>query len=160
MKVLKWLDENFEEYLMVFLLIAIAVIMMLQIVMRYIFSASLPWPEEAGRYLWIVTTCLSISYCIKKDCALRVDTLLQALPKKLQKILSFFINLVMLLIHGFMFYYSLITLKSIYAVNQVSPALMMPTWILYVGVALGFGLGTVRCIQVLVKEIKGGTEKC
>jgi len=157
MKVLKWLDENLEEYLMVFLLIAIAVIMMLQIVMRYIFHSSLPWPEEAGRYLWIVTTCLSISYCVKKDCHLKVEIVKDILPDKAQKILLFLINILMLLVHGFMFYYSVISLKNIYAMHQHSPALLMPTWILYAAVAVGFGLGTVRCVQVL---LKGGKTIC
>lgn len=44
MKCIKWLDDNLEDFLMVLLLIGISVIMMLQVIMRYVFSSSMSWP--------------------------------------------------------------------------------------------------------------------
>ena len=48
---LKWLDENLEEFLMVALLIAMTVIMGIQVFARYALGASLSWSEELTRYL-------------------------------------------------------------------------------------------------------------
>ena len=50
---LKWLDENLEEFLMVALLIAMTVIMGIQVFARYALGASLSWSEELTRYLFI-----------------------------------------------------------------------------------------------------------
>ena len=46
---LKWLDENLEEFLMVALLIAMTVIMGIQVFARYALGASLSWSEELTR---------------------------------------------------------------------------------------------------------------
>ncbi len=45
MKWIHWLDENFEEVLLIFLLIAITCIMGLQVFCRYILNNSLSWSE-------------------------------------------------------------------------------------------------------------------
>ncbi len=52
MKVIKWLDEHFEETFLVIFLVLISCITMLQIIARTFFSA-LSWPEEFCRYCWI-----------------------------------------------------------------------------------------------------------
>ena len=63
---LKWLDENLEEFLMVALLIAMTVIMGIQVFARYALGASLSWSEELTRYLFIWSGFISVSYCTKK----------------------------------------------------------------------------------------------
>ena len=50
---LKWLDENLEEFLMGAFLIGMVLIMGVQVLARYVFGASLSWSEEITRYLFI-----------------------------------------------------------------------------------------------------------
>ena len=52
-KILHWLDENLEEFLLVFFLIAMTLIMGIQIFCRYVLGQSLSWSEEITRYLFI-----------------------------------------------------------------------------------------------------------
>ena len=61
-KALQWLDENLEEVLLVIALAAMAVIMGIQVIARYIFGASLSWSEELTRYIFIWAGFLSVSY--------------------------------------------------------------------------------------------------
>ena len=49
MKALKFLDKHFEEIIMVLSLSCIIVVMLLQIVRRYVFNYSLTWSEEFCR---------------------------------------------------------------------------------------------------------------
>ena len=72
-RVLQALDEHFEEWMLTLLLGAMAVIMLLQVIMRYVFNMALTWPEEACRYLYIWCCFLGISYCISRRTELRVD---------------------------------------------------------------------------------------
>lgn len=58
MKTLKFLDKHLEEFIMVLLLSSIVVIMLFQIIRRYIFNDSLSWSEEFCRYCFI-WMCLS-----------------------------------------------------------------------------------------------------
>ena len=52
-KILHWLDENLEEFLLVFFLIAMTLIMGIQVFCRYVLGQSLSWSEEITRYLFI-----------------------------------------------------------------------------------------------------------
>ena len=65
-KILHWLDENLEEFLLVFFLIAMTLIMGIQVFCRYVLGQSLSWSEEITRYLFIWSGFLSVSYCSEK----------------------------------------------------------------------------------------------
>ena len=65
-KILHWLDENLEEFLLVFFPIAMTLIMGIQVFCRYVLGQSLSWSEELTRYLFIWSGFLSVSYCSKK----------------------------------------------------------------------------------------------
>jgi len=152
MKVVKWLDNNLEEFFMIIFLIMISVIMMLQVIMRYAFSSSLNWAEEACRHLWIATTCLSIGYCTKKKSALRVDMIIEMLPGVLKKIMIVFIDLIGIAAYGYLFVESITTLKGTIASGQTSTALEMPMWILFLFLMIGFFLATVRAVEQLIER--------
>ena len=57
------------------MLIAVATMLVVQVVLRYGFSYSLPWPEEASRYLMIWIVMLAGSLLVKDDQLVRVDFL-------------------------------------------------------------------------------------
>ena len=78
MKVIKWLDEHFEETFLVFFLVLISCITMLQIIARTFFAA-LSWPEEFCRYCWIWSVFISLPYTMRKGNMLRVNVLVLSL---------------------------------------------------------------------------------
>lgn len=57
------------------MLIAVAAMLVLQVTLRYGFSYSLPWPEEAARYMMIWIVMLAGSLLVKDDQLVRVDFL-------------------------------------------------------------------------------------
>ena len=73
-KVLHWLDENLEEFLLVVFLIAMTLIMGIQVLSRYVLGQSLSWSEEITRYLFIWSGFLSVSYCSKKCLSIKIET--------------------------------------------------------------------------------------
>ena len=76
-KILHWLDENLEEFILVIFLIAMTLSMGIQIFCRYVLGMSLSWSEELTRYLFIWCGFLSVSYCSKKCLLLRLSNLSQ-----------------------------------------------------------------------------------
>ena len=73
MKVLKWLDNNLEQAILLILLCGMTIVMGGQIIARYAFSASLSWSEELTRYLFIWCGFLSVSYCSKKCLSIKIE---------------------------------------------------------------------------------------
>jgi TRAP-type C4-dicarboxylate transport system permease small subunit len=156
MKLLKWLDEHLEEWLLVFLLAAVCITLMIQIVMRYVFNASLSWSEEFARYCFVWSTFLSVSYSIKKASMLRVDILVQYLPKAARKIIDILMELIVLAFFAFLLYHSFAVVRRIAASGQTSPALGLPMVTVYAALIVGFALACIRGIQKLVSLLRRG----
>ena len=93
MKVIKWLDEHFEETFLVFFLVLISCITMLQIIARTFFAA-LSWPEEFCRYCWIWSVFISQPYTMRKGNMLRVNVLVDLLPTKARNAINIVIDLI------------------------------------------------------------------
>ena len=147
LKILRWLDEHFEEYVLSGLLVVISVVMMLQVIMRYVFNASLSWAEEASRYAFVWSALVSIGYTIKENSILKVDTLVEALPAGLKHLLITLINLSVTLFFGYLFISSIPAVKRVVLTGQTSPALKIPLGWIYFAAIAGFFLATVRSIQ-------------
>ena len=101
MKVLKWLDNNLEQAILLILLCGMTIVMGGQIIARYAFSASLSWSEEITRYMFIISGFISASYCIKNGLSVKIDQLVGMLPGKgvhYMRLVSYLIQLLFLLI--------------------------------------------------------------
>ncbi len=155
-KVISWLDENLEEFLMLILLAMISVIIMLQVIMRYCFGHALSWPEEFTRFCFVYTGCLSAGYCIRKGAGIRVDLLLNFFPKPLKIFMEYAGRLATLFVYVMIFYWSF---DLIGKTTTLSTAMQLPFKVVYAGFPIGFGLGIIRCIQDLYKYTKSLTKK-
>ncbi len=155
MKALKWIDENFEEVIMVALLLVMTLIMGLQVFSRYALKSSLTWSEELTRYMFIWCGFLSIAYCARKKLALRVDMLLNAMPKSVGKIMSILALLIegALFVHLFPFAYRIMDLAVV--TERLSPAMQLPMWMMQSAPLIGFGLAVIRIAERIVMEFAG-----
>ena len=81
-KILHWLDENLEEFILVIFLIAMTLIMGIQIFCRYVLGMSLSWSEELTRYLFIWCGFLSVSYCSKKCLSIKIEQFVAIFPRR------------------------------------------------------------------------------
>lgn len=153
MNVLKWVNERFEETIMVILLAAISCVMMVQIIARSFFT-SMPWPEEFCRYCYIWTVFLSLGYTIRKRNMLKVGIVMDLLPVKLRKSIEIVVNFLMLAIFAILFRYAIVYTGKVKVSGQISPAMHIPMWIMYMATVFGFGLAVIRMIQETVFNIK------
>lgn len=146
MKVLKWLDENFEEKLMSAALWAIVIIMGIQVIMRYVFKSSLTWSEEVSRYLFVWMVFIGISYGIKNGTHMRIDMLEHFIPK-LKKSLGILADACFLAFSIYMIGPGVSVVQSIKASGQTSPAGGVPMNVVYTSLLIGFILVVFRVVQ-------------
>ena len=150
MKVLKWLDEHFEEVMLSVVVCFIACSMMLQVIMRFIFKNALPWPEELSQYSLVLACFISIPYCIRKGNVIRIDILLQRLPKMAQKIADTVIHLIMIGLLIWLFIGGKAVYADAAAHNNLTATLRLPTAVIY-GLCLVFLIvGIFRMVQHIV----------
>ncbi|OLO27885.1 TRAP transporter small permease protein [Alkalihalophilus pseudofirmus] len=151
MKLIKWLDEYVEEYILVVLSILTVIIVFTQVFMRYVLGASLTWSEEIARYLFIWMIYVGVSYGVKKGKHLGVDAFPMMFEKKGKLIIdmivsvAFFIFAVVIAIYG---------MDIVLKVTRESAALEIPMGWVYAAPVVGMTLTAFRLIQKFVWQVK------
>ena len=160
MKVIKWLDEHFEEFILAIFLILISCVTLAQIVARNTpIIPTIPWAEELCRFLWIGTVFLSLPYTIRTETMLRVTALLDILPWKVHNVLNILVDVVTFAMMAVLSYYSVVVLQRIMESGETSPAMLLPMWIMYLIVLIGFVLAALRSVQMFIIHIQHINEK-
>ena len=129
-KVLNWLHDYLEEVLLVAALAAMAVIMGIQVFCRYVLGASLSWPEELTRYIFIWAGFLSVSYCTKKCISIKIEQFVALFPRRGKAVLSAVAN------------------------GQTSPAMGIPMYFVQAAPLAGFALSAVRVLQRWIVDFR------
>ena len=160
MKVLKWLDDHFEEVLLVILLVLISVVSLLQVVFKKMPGLTpLTWSDEFARYMWIWTVFLSLPYTIRKGSMLRVSILMDLLPQGLHKIINILVDLVNAACMAILGYFCIDVVGNVLASGETSTAMVWPMWIVYSVMLIGYWLGCFRAIQMAVIHIMHFNER-
>lgn len=157
MKVLKWLDENLEEVILIFLLICMVIIMGLQIAARYCLNTSLSWSEELTQYLFVWSVFLSISYCVKKRISIKIEQFLIILPPKAQTFLRLLRHTLVFIFCMIMLPFSITYVQQAVESQATSAALAIPMYYIQSAPLVGFILLSIRVLQAWVREVKNLT---
>ena len=142
-----------EEAIMAFGLFSASIILFINVVLRYGFSAGLHWAEEFVRFaiMWIVF--LGSSAVARRGAHLSVSALVDSVKPKTAKIIAVFTYLFTIGFTGFMAVYGWELTMKFKKLGQVSPSLMIPIYLIYISIPIGGALMTVRFVQLFVKEL-------
>ena len=155
MKVLKWLDEHFEEALMVVLLVMISCVELIQVIFRNLpFVSALTWAEEFCRFCWIWSVFISLPFTIRKGSMLRVSVLLDVFPQKVRSAINIIVDLITGAAMLLLGVNSISVVRKIFGSGETSPAMRWPMWIIYSIMLLGFFLATLRALQQAAIHIR------
>lgn len=156
MKIIRWLDNRFEETLLMLFLLLITVVMAYSVFARYVFNDALSWAEEISRYFFVWSAFLSASMCLKKRSSIKIDMLLTMCPRFVQRIILIAGDIVMLVFFAYVFFGAWNTVATLIRTGQTSPALLLPMYLVYFSMVLGFGLALIRIVQRLYALTIGG----
>ena len=150
MKIIKWLDDNFEEFILVILLLAMTLIMGIQVFTRYLLGNSLAWSEEITRYLFIWSGFISVSYCTKKCISIKIEQF----PKRGKAMIKLVNHTIEIIFFLFLIPYAYLYLKSAVVSGQTSPACGIPMYYIQAAPLFSFILVSIRIIQRWIEELK------
>ena len=158
MKLFKKLEGSFEEIIMGIFLIGMSLILLLQILMRMT-GNSLTWAEEVARYMYVWSVFLSVTCTLRAGHVLKVELIQQMLPAGVRKALVVLLDLINVVLFGYLTYHAWFLVQSVQKSNQKSPALEIPMYFVYWIVPIGFALATLRSAQRTYFDITGKTAK-
>ncbi|HZG73573.1 MAG TPA: TRAP transporter small permease [Chondromyces sp.] len=151
MKLLKWLDQRFEEYLLIVLSSFTVILIFTQVFMRYILGDSLTWSEEIARYAFIWMIYLGVSYGVKRNQHLGVDAFTMLFEKKGQVIIGIIANACFLVFSLVITYYGI---DIVTRVTRESAAIQLPLEWVYAAPVVGMILTSIRLVQNIILDIK------
>lgn len=153
---LRFLDRHFEEIVAGFGLIVMSSMVFAQVVMRYAFKAPMSWSDEIAVYCMIWSVYLSASWAVRERAHIRVLNLVRSFPKPLSLWLVYFSDFVWFIASVFIMWQGVLLELSLWKQRFESPVLAIDQKWPYLVVAVGFGLMTLRLIQVYYRWFKYG----
>lgn len=160
MHLLERLDNHFSRAERVFLgttIIFTSLLLFVNVVLRYVFHHAIYWAEELVRYLMVWLIFVGGSQVIKVEGQIRVDVLVRVLPERVQRVWGVVVDLISLAMLLILTWYAGQQCVRVLSSHQVSPALELPMWLVYLAVPAGTALMVLRYIQQLVKRAVSGT---
>lgn len=152
-KVRTFLD-NLEENVLLFILFAAVVLIFMQVVMRYVFSNSISWSEELGRYLFIWLTWLSTGYAVRKKRHLRIEVIMDFFGERGKTIIDIITMIVWSGFTVFLINQSWQVTSMVWRRGQLSAALEIYTAFAYAAIPVGATIMLLRLIDEIVRSVR------
>ena len=135
------------------LLIAVCVVVLLQVLMRYLFAYPNPWSEEVSRFCFIWLSLLGASLAVEHRAHFGFDQVTKALAPRAKRVVERFAGAVVLL-------FSLLLIGTGIALMDLtlgerSPALNLPVALVYAAAPVSGVLMVVHMVAGWVGEDSG-----
>lgn len=122
------------------------------VVMRYLFGISYTFLEEFMTTLFAFTTFWGMGICIIEDENVIIDSLYNAFPAKIKRVVTFFNYIIVLIVDSVMLKYGF-NYAMKYG-NQISMGMRVPMVWMYGIIPLGCGIALICIIVKLITIIK------
>ena len=145
--------NRLEEYAMILLLPAMTIIVFGATLVRYFNIGSVPWADEAGRYLMIALVFVGVAYGFRKNAHLGVSFLVDKFPPKLQLVCLLVRSAILLVFAALMLYSTSVLIQIQSGFVQRSAALGLPMYQVYYIMYVGWVMIIVRIVQAAFYDI-------
>lgn len=143
---------NFEEIFSSFFIIVTTVLVMVNVVLRYFFRTGIYWSEEVatGCFVWSVFLGAAAGY--KRKAHVGVDMLVNMASDSVKKTVTIVVDLILLLINGYISYIAVIYLSLSY--RKPTPVLGISSVTISSSILVSFALMTIYSVLFLLRDIR------
>ena len=141
------ITEEFTEYFLYVLVGAMVVVVFLQVIFRFILQASLPWSEEASRYIMIWLSLLGAGVGLRRKAHIGVEALFNCLGTVKRQRVSLLVGMVQIYFFTAMIFYGRKILNVV--MKQKSPAMEISMGVPYSSLIVGGLLMLLYSIEFL-----------
>jgi TRAP-type C4-dicarboxylate transport system permease small subunit len=155
-QLLKKVLSTFELILASTCIIITTSLVMLNVIMRYFFKTGIYWTEEVATACFVWSVFIGAAAGYKHKAHVGVDMLVNLCPPILKKIIIIVVDLVLLLINGYITYIAVIYLSLSY--KKPTPVLGISTAYISSSILVSFALMTIYAVYFLIQDIRKHTE--
>lgn len=143
-----------NRWAMIAILSTMAVLVFMNVCLRYFTNHSITWSDEVSRHLMIWLTFIGAGLTLRHGGLVAIDNLQIALSERNARLVRIFVAIIMLT-----FFVTMIWAGKIYVERtmfQTTPSTRIPFGYIYLAMPIGFGLLIVHFLLVLKAYLKGG----
>ena len=138
-----------ENAVIILGLSAMFLILLAQVIMRYVFSRPLTWSEEGARFIFVYVSFIGISYAYRQKGHIRMEVVVNLFPQAVRRGLEVLINLGTIALFCYMipFSFRFIGIQA----GVKATATHIPMSIVYTALPLGMALS---CVRLLISSLR------
>ena len=138
-----------ENAVIILGLSAMFLILLAQVIMRYVFSRPLTWSEEAARFIFVYVSFIGISYAYRQKGHIRMEVVVNLFPQAVRRGLEVLIHLGTIALFCYMipFSFRFIGIQA----GVKATATHIPMSIVYTALPLGMALS---CVRLLISSLR------
>lgn len=148
----KKIVSNLEEIIASGFIILTTVLVIINVFMRYFLKAGIYWSEEVATasFVWAVFIGAVAGY--KRGKHIGVDILVNLLPPKAQKIVVIIVDIILVILNGYMTYLAVVFISLSYI--KPTPVLGVSSAYISSALLVSFALVTLYSLIFLVRDIR------
>ncbi|MDL2314190.1 TRAP transporter small permease [Desulfovibrio sp. OttesenSCG-928-C14] len=136
--------------------VLLVIIAAVQVFCRYVIQSSLSFTEELARYLLVWCVLFGSSFATGEDAHLEISVLKNYVSPKLKRGLMVFSQIATIVFSAYMIMASAQAIQGILWSGQLTPAMQIPAWLIWMALPLGFGLMILRSIIKICQHLGRG----
>ncbi len=140
-----------SKALVIGMMAVMSVVILVQVFLRYVVKASLPWSEELSRYLMVWIGLMGASLALQEGRHIEVTLLLERVPRRVRKVLTGIALLAVLWFLWLMLQQGYLLIGNIWL--QRSPAMSIPMVIPYAAIPVGAVLMMIQVLLTLCRLV-------
>ncbi|MBP1932470.1 TRAP transporter small permease [Ammoniphilus resinae] len=148
------LIDSFNKWLTILLGIVLAVmsiVIISQVLSRYIFGIPLPWSEELARYLMSYSVFVGAALALRKQQLIAVEFISERLSWKPRRALKVAINVISIILFAILFMKGIEMMGKVG--TQLSAGMQIPMSIPYASIPIGAILLTMNAVAVIIELV-------
>ena len=147
--------DKLEEYVLCASLVLTTLIIFVHVIMRSVFNSSLTWSEELTRYIFIWQIWMGVSIAQKDKAHIKVEILKSFVKnQKVIAVVDVIATILLIAFNIFLVTSGIDLVQQMITRGNVSSAMRMPMWIVYIVLPLASGIFTLRLCGQLVEDVK------
>ena len=153
MKILKWLDRNFEPFFMSLTFFLTCGLIFLQVVLRFVFHSGFAWGEEISRFFFVWSVFLSVPYITKNNKHVAVSSLRDIMPDKIKKAIAILVDVSIVFFAVVLLMSSIKNVQYTALYNDRATAVDISMNWLFMAPVVGYALMLLRTVQTLLWKV-------
>ena len=152
-KTLSFILNNFEDLISAFFISVTTILVVINIVLRYIFNSGLVWSEEVATGCFVWSVFIGAVAVFKHRGHVGVDIIVKKMPQSVQKAVALITDIILVALNGYTSYLSILYISKSY--TKMTPVLGISSVYISSSVLIAFVLMTIYSVKFVWQDLRG-----